>query len=88
MKITFFIPDLRVGGAEKVLRYMINILIDKHPKFKVDLCLSNARGGIINEIDQRINIINWIHWLQICLQIKFIVDRHWIITCIATHFLW
>ena len=45
--------------AEKVLRYMINLLIDKHPQFKVSLCLSKARGEIINEIDKRINIINF-----------------------------
>ncbi len=59
MKITFFIPNLRVGGAEKVLRMMINTFIDRYPQYTVELCLASANGEIVSEIDNRISIINF-----------------------------
>ena len=59
MKITFFIPDLRLGGAEKMLRLMINTLIDRYPQYTVELCLASAKGEILDEIDRRITIINF-----------------------------
>ena len=59
MKITFFIPNLRVGGAENVLRMMINALIDRYPQYTVSLCLASANGEIASKIDKRITIINF-----------------------------
>ena len=59
MKITFFIPDLRVGGAETVLKLMINTLINRYPQYIVELCLASANGEIASEIDRRITVINF-----------------------------
>ena len=59
MKITFFIPNLRVGGAENVLRMMINVLIDRYPQYTIALCLASANGEIVSEIDRRITIIDF-----------------------------
>lgn len=55
-KITLFLPDLGIGGAERVF-----ITLSKHfvrKKFQVDLVLANKSGPLLNEVDSGVNIID------------------------------
>lgn len=54
--IVFFLPNLQVGGAERV---MVNLLIayhKKHPTSEVVLLLGEKRGGFLDEIPRDIPI--------------------------------
>ena len=58
--IVFFLPNLQVGGAERV---MLNLLIayhKKHPTLDVVLLLGEKRGGFLDEIpsDIPIHVLN------------------------------
>ena len=58
MKIAFFIPNMRIGGTEIVLKSIINAMIDRYPQYNIDLILAREEGAILRDIDNRISIIN------------------------------
>ena len=56
MKIAFFIPSLRGGGSEKVFVLLANDFINRG--IDVDMVLINKRGEYLDDLNQRINVIN------------------------------
>lgn len=54
--IAFFIPELNVGGAEKVIISLVNGLSSKG--HQVDLVLVNKRGELIKKVNTKARIIN------------------------------
>lgn len=55
MKIAFFIPSLRGGGAERVFVLLANNFVNQG--VEVDMVLINKRGKYLNNLDEKINII-------------------------------
>ena len=55
-KIALFLPDLRGGGAEKVALLLSNEFVQQG--FSVDLLLCEAKGELLTELDQRINVVD------------------------------
>jgi glycosyltransferase involved in cell wall biosynthesis len=54
--IVFFLPDLRAGGAERV---MLNLLVSYHDKFKnqeLVLLLFKKQGSLLNEVPNSVKI--------------------------------
>ena len=56
-KITVFLPSLADGGAERVMINIANGLIDGD-NISVDLLLVSAHGPYLNQVDNRINIVD------------------------------
>lgn len=54
-KISFFLPDLRGGGAERVLVTLANQFASKA---NVDLVLCRARGPLLEECSQDVHIVD------------------------------
>jgi glycosyltransferase involved in cell wall biosynthesis len=54
--ISFFLPSLEGGGAEKMTVNLIKGFIDK--EFKVDIILSNAKGPFLNMIPEGCRIVD------------------------------
>ena len=52
MKIAFFIPNMRIGGTEIVLKSIINAMIDRYPQYNIDLILAREEGTILRDIDK------------------------------------
>lgn len=55
--ISFFLPSLEGGGAEKATVYLINGFIERG--FKVDLLLSKATGPYIEMVNEKCKIIDF-----------------------------
>lgn len=55
-KICFFIPSLGGGGAERATVNLANSLSDH---FDVDLVISNGNEGYIEEVNTRVNVIDF-----------------------------
>ena len=58
MKITFFIPNMRGGGAERVLQNLLNKMISTYPHFHIHLILAKKEGVLLNDIKSEIKIID------------------------------
>jgi glycosyltransferase involved in cell wall biosynthesis len=54
--ISIFLPDLRIGGAEKITINIANCLVSRG--YVVDLVLLSAAGELIGKVDDRINIFD------------------------------
>ena len=55
--ISFFLPNLEVGGAEKVIVSLANKLYDRG--YKVEILVSSKSGNLINQINNKIIIQNF-----------------------------
>ena len=55
-KICFFLPNLQVGGAEKVICHIANLLVKS--SYKIDIVAVNDFNNSISEINEKIRIIN------------------------------
>ena len=53
--LTFFIPDLTVGGAEQVVVNIVNGLSNRG--YNVELVLSRRKGELLEQVDRRISIV-------------------------------
>lgn len=66
-KIAFFLPSLSGGGAERVLVTLANSLVRRgHP---VDFVLCSRSGPYLNELDERVNIVD----LQTCRVVAAVI---------------
>ena len=50
MKIVFFIPNMHIAGAERVLLNMINKIIIENPLFSITLMLVKKEGELLIEV--------------------------------------
>lgn len=55
-KICFLAPNLAGGGAERVVSILATYFADKN--FKVDLLLAKAEGPYLNDLSEKVNIVN------------------------------
>jgi len=56
-KIVFFLYDLGIGGAEKVVVRLSNYLVNKG--YQIEILLVNNNNAFIDEIDQRIKVTSF-----------------------------
>lgn len=57
MKISFFIPSMDGGGAERVILNLVNGL-SQYKEISVDLILSKAKGKYLNDVSENVRIID------------------------------
>ena len=55
-KICFFLPNLSIGGAEKVIANIANLLAVR--SYEIDIVTVNSQNVQIDNINEKINIIN------------------------------
>ena len=58
MKIAFFIPNMRGGGAERVLQNLLNQMIVTYPHFHIHLILAKKEGVLLSGLNSKIKIID------------------------------
>ena len=84
-KISFFLPSLDGGGAEKVIINLANKFKDK--KYKVDLILVNNKGPYFELVKSGVNVINFNkkRSLSSFIPLLFYLLKHKPDTLITTH---
>ena len=55
-RVTIFIPSLARGGAERAMIIVANGLAQS---LDVDLVVSNVRQGYIEEVNERVNLVDF-----------------------------
>lgn len=55
-KLSIFIPNLEMGGAEKNAVLIANEFVEKG--FNVDMVLLDAKGALINKLDKRVRLVD------------------------------
>ena len=55
--ISFFIPSMSDGGAERVTLNLINNLVHRYP-YKIDLVLADASGPFLDQVDENVSVID------------------------------
>ena len=58
MKIAFFIPNMRGGGAERVLQNLLNKMITTYPHFHIHLLLAEKEGVLLKGLNNNIKIVD------------------------------
>ncbi|PSU52121.1 hypothetical protein CTM75_20700, partial [Photobacterium phosphoreum] len=57
-KIAIFLPNLKVGGAERVIVTLANYFVKKND---VDIVLLKKEGELLKEIDPKIRAVSYTH---------------------------
>ena len=58
MKVAFFIPNMRLSGAEKVLHNLLNKMVMTYPQFSIHLILAKKEGVLITSLSKGIKIVD------------------------------
>ncbi len=69
-KICFFLPNLQVGGAEKVMCHIANLLAEN--SYRIEFVVVNDHSNKINSINKKIKIINLSSMKTIFSFLKFL----------------
>ena len=59
MKLAFLIPNMKHGGAEKVVQNILNEMLIQKPDFKVHLILAKKEGDLLFHLNKNIKIIDF-----------------------------
>ncbi len=56
LKAAFFLPDLRIGGAEHMMTVIASALVRRG--YDIDFVLVKAKGGYLDKLDARIRVVD------------------------------